>query len=692
MERNRVYAVTQLKWRNINLGKKFTVGFGVVLSLLSIVALWSVFGIEGIVNDATEVISGNKLSGMIAQKEVDHLNWVNRVNVLLTDEKVNSLAVETDDHKCGFGQWLYGHDRKVAESMVPALAPLLKAIEAPHLQLHNSAIAIGNHFKPADSNLPTILLEREIDHLNWAAKIRDALLKGQDRIDVQVDPEKCGLGKWLISPSAQRSYENGDDEFKKIWKEMLGSHKKLHQSAINLQEELDTSSQQAKIYFEQTTLPILAQTVEKLKFLNAKASQALQNKEKANQVYASQTLPALSQVQDLLNQIRQIAKENIMTDAQMLNSAVNTRRGVILFSVIALGIGCLLAFVMARGIITPLKKGVDLAKAVSSGDLTQTIDVDQEDEIGVLAHSMQSMTDNLREIFSNISDGVASLSSSSTELSAISQQMAAGAEQSSNKSASVASSADDMSASMNSVSAATEQASQNVGMVAAAAEEMSATIQEIAHNTERGRTISSEAVSKASSASSRMEELGRAAQEVGTVTETITEISEQTNLLALNATIEAARAGEAGKGFAVVANEIKELAKQTAEATLQIRQRIEGIQNSTSSTVTEIQEVTTVINDVSDVVSTIASAIEEQSVATKEISNNVAQASLGIQEVNENVAQSSTLSSGIATDISEVKGAADENANASSQVHLSAEELSGLSERLKSMVSQFKLS
>ena len=75
------------------------------------------------------------------------------------------------------------------------------------------------------------------------------------------------------------------------------------------------------------------------------------------------------------------------------------------------------------------------------------------------------------------------------------------------------------------------------------------------------------------------------AQSISKVTEVITEISEQTNLLALNATIEAARAGEAGKGFAVVANEIKELAKQTAEATKEIKTKIEGIQTSTSDIV-----------------------------------------------------------------------------------------------------------
>ena len=352
-----------------------------------------------------------------------------------------------------------------------------------------------------------------------------------------------------------------------------------------------------------------------------------------------------------------------------------------------------LALLIAQSIVRPVKAVVssltELARG--QGDLTVRMADAGSDEVGDLARRFNEFMEKLHAMVRDIVKGVQTLSSSFTELSAISQQMSANAEQTSSKSSTVAAAAEQMSANMNSVTAAMEQSSTNANMVAAAAEEMTATISEIAQNAEKARTISDEAVQQSQGAGMQMTELGNAAQAIGKVTETITEISEQTNLLALNATIEAARAGEAGKGFAVVANEIKELAKQTAEATLDIRQQIEGIQNSTGSTVLSIEKIGQVIGDVNEIVATIATAVEEQSVSTREISDNISQVSIGIQEVNENVAQSSKVSQDITQDITEVNQASGEISSSSSQVRLSADELSVVSEQLNALVGKFKI-
>jgi methyl-accepting chemotaxis protein len=378
---------------------------------------------------------------------------------------------------------------------------------------------------------------------------------------------------------------------------------------------------------------------------------------------------------------------------EFLAASHSIRNANILVSLIAGLLTAAVVFFAARTIVRPINAAVAGLKDIAQGegDLTMRLEASSRDEVGELARWFNVFIEKLQGIIRDIAGGVDTLSSSSTELSAISEQMTQGIQTVSDKSNTVSAAAEEMSANMNNVAAAMEQSATNTNMVATASEEMSSTIDEIAKNAEKARGISDEAAHKASSASTNMDQLGEAANSIGKVIETITDISEQVNLLALNATIEAARAGEAGKGFAVVANEIKELAKQTAAATQDIKDKIGAIQGTTSMTVGQISEITQVITEVNDVVSNIATAVEQQSAATKEIATNVAQASQGIQEVNENVNQSSSVSGEISEDIAGVSVSMNEMSTSSSQVNLSAQELSKLSENLKSLVDQFKI-
>jgi len=383
------------------------------------------------------------------------------------------------------------------------------------------------------------------------------------------------------------------------------------------------------------------------------------------------------------------------TEERNESTALYQRTVISLLAVTGIGIvvGILLSLLLGRGITRPLNKAAEGLKDIAEGegDLTTRLNAESKDEVGELARWFNVFIEKLQTIIKDIAENTDTVNNSSTELSAISQQMSSGAEDASSKTNSVASATEEMSSNMGSIAATMEQTSTNVEMVAASAEQMAATINEIAQNSEKARSVTGGAVTMAKSSSDRVEGLGQAAQEISKVTSTITEISEQTNLLALNATIEAARAGEAGKGFAVVANEIKELAKQTAEATDEIRNRIQSIQDSISGTITDIEQVPKVINDVDEIVSTIATAVEEQSTTTREIATNVAQASQGIQEVTENVTQSSNVIGEIAGEVSEVNRATGEMANSSSQINMSANELSKVADQLKSMVGQFKV-
>ena len=385
-------------------------------------------------------------------------------------------------------------------------------------------------------------------------------------------------------------------------------------------------------------------------------------------------------------------QEAFESQEQKMNAQVSaTQNMVVVIVLIAIGFGLLISFAITKGVLRPVLMSLDFTRSMASGDFTTKLDIHQKDEMGDLANALNEMLQKVSLMIKEIAGSVDTVSSSSTELSSVSDHLAKNAEKTSGLSSNVATSADEMSASMNTMAAAVEETSANVSTVASAAEEMTATINEISKNTEKAHKVTDEAVLKAKEASDRVNQLGDAAKEIGTVTQTISEISEQTNLLALNATIESARAGEAGKGFAVVANEIKDLARQTSKSTEEIRSKIDGIQRSTSLSVDEIVEITRIIQEVNEIVGSIALTMGEQSTATQEIATNVSQASIGTNEVASSVGQTSAVADEIASDVASVNAAAKDVSHDSHQVQQSALNLSELAEKLNNQIKKFRV-
>ena len=387
----------------------------------------------------------------------------------------------------------------------------------------------------------------------------------------------------------------------------------------------------------------------------------------------------------LQTQLANEAGENAADDANSANTLIATLLAA------ALALSVVLAFFIIRSITGPVSKAAALAETMAKGDFTAKIDINQKDEMGLMAASLNAMVGQLSTMIRDIIGGVNRLTASSNDLATVSKQLSANAEESSDKAATVAAATEEMSTNMQSVSAAMEQSTSNVNMVASSAEEMTATVGEIAQSAEKARAITDGAVKQSRQTSEKMAVLGESARKIGRVTEAITEISEQTNLLALNATIEAARAGEAGKGFAVVANEIKELARQTAAATVDIKNQISEMQDTTAATVEDIEKISMVISEINSVINGIATAVEEQSAATSEIAGNIAQASQGIAEVNENVAQSTVVIGDITRDIADINQQSNQVGVGSGQVQQSAQGLAALAVQLEKLVQQFKV-
>ena len=306
---------------------------------------------------------------------------------------------------------------------------------------------------------------------------------------------------------------------------------------------------------------------------------------------------------------------------------------------------------------------MEVVAAACDGDLTREITVQGDDAAGQMAAGIGRLLADLRANISSIGRTATGVASSSEELQEISRQLTTNSQEASQQATTA--------------SASSEQVSANVSVVAASSEEMLASIREISKSATEAARVAKTAVGIADETNQTIGKLGHSSQEIGQVIKVITSIAQQTNLLALNATIEAARAGEAGKGFAVVANEVKELAKETARATEEIGQKIDAIQSDTKAAVKAIGSVSEIINQVNDISSTIASAVEEQTATTNEIGRNVTEAARGTSEIAHNIAV--------------VASAAEQTTSAAKDTEYAAKSLTELATQLQAMVNRFRL-
>ncbi|MFO1499884.1 MAG: methyl-accepting chemotaxis protein [Verrucomicrobiota bacterium] len=353
-----------------------------------------------------------------------------------------------------------------------------------------------------------------------------------------------------------------------------------------------------------------------------------------------------------------------------------------------------LVLVLRRVVLVPLGKAGAVLARLSRGDLTADVEVvlqTRRDEIGDFARALQAVTASWRALLRELMSGVHTLAASSAELSSVSRQSASGVQSTSAKATTVAAAADEMSGNCASVASGIDETSQRLTTVAQATEEMTQGLAEIANESERAQSITADATRQAEHAEQRMQQLSAAAKDIGKVSDTITTISEQTKLLALNATIEAARAGAAGKGFTVVAQSIGELARQTADATSGIRAKVAGIQTSTAATLTDLGQISRVVEQVSQLVDRTASAIRDQSTATKEIARNVTEAAGAVETANSRVAKITAVSRGVATEMATLEQAAGEIAAGSDRARQHSVELAHLAEGIQRSLARFQI-
>jgi len=356
-------------------------------------------------------------------------------------------------------------------------------------------------------------------------------------------------------------------------------------------------------------------------------------------------------------------------------------------ALVVIGVGWLTS---RKGIVKPIVNASEVLQAVAHGDLTGRIDVKGGDEIADLGMAINLMSESLARIVTELKESGRTLRGASSEMDDRSESLGNESTRLRDVAVGVSGASENLYRNIEGISSSAEDMSDMLSTVAASIEEMNAAISEVAQNSITGSEIAGQANAQAQQTVETIGHLKTASEQIGKVLEVITDIADQTNLLALNATIEAASAGEAGKGFAVVANEVKELARQTAQATDEIRQRIEEIQDSTGGAVQAVDSISAVIDQVNDISMSIASAVEEQSATVNEISKSGSVANDAAKEIARSVQEGANGTQEIRESISTVNTAAQRTDSGIQESRQQAKQLGSLAETLESLIEGFR--
>jgi len=478
------------------------------------------------------------------------------------------------------------------------------------------SLSIGSH----------VLGKSEINHLQVTYRENQATLDSLRKMQLifrEIEFRMAATSSGMITSSESIAHlEQAIKDIDKLWKGVqlaVGSEEFVHahnsfEKAYKNFREMRVSLEQAydKIFSDKDSAALESAYDE---WHNYKAS-----------IYKS--LDTMVEIQSGLLRQRHIDRVNFINS---LRAAITGGTAILIVLFI------LFTFPIFKSISRPIDIVVKAAKKVANGDLTCMINLNGNDEMGVMASELNAMIVKLNKTFSIIAGEAESLFQHADGLSGVSDLLLSGTEAERMQVNTVAESAAQMSGAITDVSKTTVEAEK----ITEASYETARTGGDIVKETKLIINELSDSVSRASEA---IGNLGESSNKVGEIVSVIKDIADQTNLLALNAAIESARAGEQGRGFAVVADEVRKLAERTTQATGEVTNIIHTIQSETKSVISRLEKgkritesaiskaeqageshnsIVKSCGNVLGMVQTIASAMEEQSVASKQVSDSM---------------------------------------------------------------------
>ncbi|MEK5335949.1 methyl-accepting chemotaxis protein [Bacillus sp. FSL M8-0166] len=377
----------------------------------------------------------------------------------------------------------------------------------------------------------------------------------------------------------------------------------------------------------------------------------------------------------------------------------------IIISVIAIILAMILSFLLARSITTPIKRLIEHVRKVSEGDLTSTLAVKSQDEIGFLTKSINQMTEDIRELIEKVKGASDQVVKSADEVTHISNETLLSSEQIATAIQEVATGATKQASDAETINEKSEHLYEKVRHMGELATQMQTNSKSSEDASYKGLDALGVLVQKSTQASEESKkveqmliDLEHKTKNIENVVTAISEISDQTNLLALNASIEAARAGESGRGFAVVAEEVRKLAEQSAQSTKHISETVKLIQDESKKAAEAMttaskmnEEQGTAINATGEALSSITMEMQALVGSIDIIHTQINEMTEEQQKMSDSIQSIAAISEESAASAEEVHASTDEQVQVLERTKTSTEMLNESSQALRQAVDRFKV-